>query len=190
MRTKTELRKQLLNARMSVSPVQIEKNQDLLLIQLQQIPLPFVQYIHTYIPVLERNEPDPDPLVRWLQFSNPGAQIVVPKMIDQQELIHIQVDDETRWVLNPWGITEPEKGTQIEPKDLDLIFVPLLGFDRLGNRIGYGKGFYDRFLKACRPDTIKIGLSFLPPVEESFIVDPWDYPLDYSLTPEAFYAFT
>lgn len=190
MRTKQELRKQLLNARMSVNPVQIEKNQDLLLIQFQQLDIPFLQNIHTYVPILERNEPDPDPLVRWLQFTNPGMQVVVPKMFDGQSLVHIHVSDETNWMVNAWGIPEPTDGPLVDPADLDLIFVPLLGFDRVGNRIGYGKGFYDRFLKDCRTDALKIGLSFLPPVEESFSVDPWDFPLDYCLTPEEIYAFT
>lgn len=190
MRTKQELRKQLLNARMAVDLIQMEKKQDLLLIQFQQLDIPFMQTIHAYAPIVERNEPDPDPLVRWLQFKNPGLQVVVPKMIDEQRLVHVHVSDETDWMVNAWGIPEPADGPLIDPPDLDLIFVPLLGFDRLGNRIGYGKGFYDRFLKDCRTDALKIGLSFLPPMEESFSVDPWDFPLDYCITPEEIYAFT
>ena len=108
----------------------------------------------------------------------------------QETLIHLQIDDQTKWVSNAWGIPEPLDGKQLMPEDFDLIFVPLLGFDLQGNRIGYGKGFYDRFLAQCRPDALKIGLSFLPPVQETFNVDPWDYPLNYCLTPQEIYAFT
>lgn len=190
MRNKQELRTDLLRSRMSFSPVQLEKNQDLLLIKLQQLDLPFLQFIHTYLPIFDRNEPDPAPMIRWLQFSNPGLQIIVPKLIDKQTLVHVHISDETKWITNSWGIEEPKDGTIADPADIDLVFVPLLGFDKSGNRIGYGKGFYDRFLKECRPDALKIGLSFLPPIEESFQPDPWDFPLDYCLTPNEIYAFT
>lgn len=189
MRSKQELRKELLKARTSISPLQLEKDQDLLLIQFQKLELPFLQSVHMYVPIIEKNEPDPDPLVRYLEFKYPGLQVAVPKM-HQETLIHLQIDDQTNWVSNSWGIPEPLDGEQLMPEYFDLIFVPLLGFDLQGNRIGYGKGFYDRFLAQCRPDALKIGLSFLPPVQETFNVDPWDYSLNYCLTPQEIYAFT
>lgn len=190
MRTKQELRIQLLESRLSISPSQIEKNQDLLLIQFQQLSLPYVKCIHTYCSIIEKNEPDPDLLVRWLQFQNPGLKVVVPKVMGHQEMIHVEINDETRWSRNTWGIHEPELGNSVEPADIDLVFIPLLGFDLQGNRIGYGKGFYDRFLQACRSNAYKIGLSFQSPILESFPIDPWDIPLDYCLTPDRIYAFT
>ncbi len=190
MRTKQELRKALLEARLSISHLEKKKYQDLLLIQFQQLSIPFLYSIHSYIPIPERNEPDPEPLIRWLQFRNPGMKVAVPKVIENHDLNHIEIDEETRWTSNSWGISEPEAGNLINPKDIDLIFIPLLGFDLQGNRIGYGKGFYDRFLVECRKDALKIGLSYLPPITESFAVDPWDIPLDFCLTPDRIYAFT
>lgn len=180
----------LLAARANLSPVQQEKNQDLLLIQFQKLEIPFLQMVHTYMPIMDKNEPDPEPLVRWLMFRNPGLQLSVPKMIDQQKLVHLEIQEDTKWELNQWRIPEPVTGVVMDPDMFDLIFIPLLGFDLQGNRIGYGKGFYDRFLKDCRTDALKIGLSFLPPVDEQFHVDPWDIPLDYCVTPQQIYAFT
>lgn len=190
MRTKTELRKKLLEARLSISPEQMVKLQDLIIIQFQKLDLPFLHLIHAYVPLSNRNEPNPDPLVRSLKFSNPGLKVAAPKMATDQLLVHLEVNDDTRWIENRWGIAEPISGQEIVAAEVDLVFVPLLGFDLKGNRIGYGKGYYDTFLKECKPDVIKIGLSILPPIYESFPVDSWDQPLDYCITPQRIYAFT
>jgi 5-formyltetrahydrofolate cyclo-ligase len=66
---------------------------------------------------------------------------------------------------NQWGIDEPEFGEEIYPEEFDLIIVPLLAFDKSGHRVGYGKGYYDRFLSKCRPDAKRIGLSFFKPTD-------------------------
>ena len=68
------------------------------------------------------------------------------------------------------------------------VFVPLLAFDESGSRIGYGKGFYDRFLSKCRPDSVKIGLSFFQS-EPKIIHENIDFPLDYCITPKKIYTF-
>jgi 5-formyltetrahydrofolate cyclo-ligase len=189
MNTKQEIRKALLAKRMALPAVQREKAQDLLLINMQKLPLPFLQLVHAYQPMPERHEPDPNPLVRWLQIANPSLELVVPRMLEDLELAHLIVTEDTTWERNGWGIPEPLEGEAVFPDELDLVFVPLLGFDQNGNRIGYGKGFYDRFLKDCRPETLKIGLSFLEPIP-SIPSDPWDVPLDYVITPQYIYAFT
>ena len=77
----------------------------------------------------------------------------------------------------------------IMPETLDLVFVPLLAFDKTGQRVGYGKGFYDRFLAACRPDTIKIGLSLETSVAQVADVHEGDVVLDYVITPAGVIKF-
>ena len=57
---------------------------------------------------------------------------------------------------NKWKIPEPLNGIVFDIKQLDVVFVPLVVFDLLGHRIGYGNGFYDRFLAQCLPETLKI----------------------------------
>jgi 5-formyltetrahydrofolate cyclo-ligase len=70
-----------------------------------------------------------------------------------------------------------------------VVFVPLLAFDKQGNRVGYGKGFYDRFLANCKPETIKIGLSFFEVENEIADVFNNDIELDYCVTPNKIYTF-
>ena len=75
------------------------------------------------------------------------------------------------------------------PSKIDVVFVPLLAFDKNGHRIGYGKGYYDKFLSSCKPDIIKIGLSFYEAEEAFQDVYPSDIPLDYCVTPKKVYRF-
>ena len=69
---------------------------------------------------------------------------------------------------NKYGIPEPVGGTEMMPAEIELIIVPLLVFDINGNRVGYGKGYYDRFLKSCSENALKVGVSFFEPVEILF----------------------
>ena len=87
------------------------------------------------------------------------------------------------------GIPEPLSGVAITPQQIEVVFVPLLVFDLLGHRVGYGKGYYDRFLGECRKSTIKVGLSFFDPVNKIEDIDNHDIALDYALTPRETYAF-
>src|SRR5690606_13586233 len=92
--------------------------------------------------------------------------------------------------FNKWGIEEPQGGQAILSHQLDAVIIPLLAFDQKGNRIGYGKGFYDRFLSACRPDCLKVGLSFFDPVNDIADAEPTDIPLDYCITAKETIAFS
>ena len=86
-----------------------------------------------------------------------GTNIALPKMdTDENNLKHYQFENHSQLKTNNWGIPEPQTGKLIKNKDLDYVFVPLLTLDSKGHRVGYGKGFYDRFLKKCRPDCIFI----------------------------------
>lgn len=88
-----------------------------------------------------------------------------------------------------WGIPEPVGGTVVKPTDLDIILLPLLAFDLKGNRVGYGKGFYDRYLLHCRPNCIKIGISLFDPVDLIEEVESHDIPLDIAICPAKMYDF-
>ena len=101
---------------------------------------------------------------------------------------HYLLTDNTRIKPNIWNIPEPQDGVQIEASKLEVIFVPLLAFDKVGHRVGYGKGFYDVFLKKC-PNAVKIGLSFFEADEKIKDIHPDDIALDYCLTPNQIYQF-
>ena len=106
-------------------------------------------------------------------------------------LSSILLTKDTQLINNAWGIPEPKQGVIITPETIDVVFVPLLAYDKYGNRIGYGGGYYDRFLSECRGDTLKIGLSYFAPASDfSNLCHLNDFPLDLTVTPTSVYQFT
>ena len=105
------------------------------------------------------------------------------------EIESISLFPDTQFNENRWGVREPADGEAIDAAKLDLVIVPLLCVDSVGHRVGYGKGFYDRFLKNCRPDCLKIGLNYFPPFKQIFDIADHDIPLDACVTPERTYRF-
>ena len=117
---------------------------------------------HIFLTIKKLNEIDTAPLIAFMQKKN--RQIVVPRMNPQTKNIDsVLLTNGTVLETNAWGIDEPKGGKIISPDKIDVVFVPLLACDYRGNRIGYGGGYYDRFLAQCKPDVLKIGLSFFPP---------------------------
>ena len=106
-----------------------------------------------------------------------------------RKMSHILLTDSTKIKKNDWNIPEPINGISISSQQIEVVFIPLLACDKKGNRVGYGKGFYDKFLAKCKPETIKIGLSFFKPEEEISDTIKDDVTLDYLVNPIAFYKF-
>lgn len=187
--TKSELRILYKQKRRDLDPKTLEKLQDLVLINFQQVPLPFLDCLHTYLP-LHRQEVDTFPIVDYLQFCNPGLMVAVPKTdLSTSSMLHYVYDETTVLQENEFGIMEPVEGETIDPLCIDLVLVPLLAFDEKGFRVGYGKGFYDRFLPNCRKDVIKIGLSFFEAETEITDTGEFDISLNYCVTPRKVYEF-
>ena len=102
---------------------------------------------------------------------------------------HLHFDETAELINNSYGIDEPADGNKIMENEIDLVLVPLLAFDKNGFRVGYGKGFYDKFFYQSRKDSIKIGLSFFEPVDEIEDINQFDIPLNYCVTPEELFIF-
>jgi|TARA_B100001093_G_C26807375_1_gene1006076 5-formyltetrahydrofolate cyclo-ligase len=117
-------------------------------------------------------------------------QIVIPKIVDDYELEHYLLADQTPLKRSHWGIPEPQSGIKINSNQIDVVFVPLLIFDLQGHRIGYGKGYYDRFLAKCRKETIKVGLSYFDPIERIEDIQPHDIPMNFGITKDRIYKFS
>ena len=119
-----------------------------------------------------------------------GCIIALPK-IDEDgiNLIHYQFEDNDQIKNNTYGIPEPQFGRLIKNDQFDCVFVPLLALDSKGNRVGYGKGFYDRFLKKCRPDSLFIGLHLFEDIIEITDLDIHDIPLHFCVTPQVVMEF-
>ena len=110
-------------------------------------------------------------------------------MVGDSILKHYLLTDSTSLQKNRWNVPEPVDGLEVPLSKIDVVFVPLMAFDRKGNRVGYGKGFYDRFLSQCRSGVKKIGLSLFEAEEAIADVSNNDIALDYCITPDKIYSF-
>lgn len=188
--TKQQLRKIYLEKRMNISSKEKLKLDDLMLIQFQRLSFDDVQVLMSYFPMGERNEPNTLLFSNYLRHIIPNLEIAFPKVeFTANDMQAVLINEATVYRKNNYQIAEPEDGEIIDKKDIDLIFVPLVACDSKGFRVGYGKGFYDRFLAGCRNDVLKIGFSYFAPVGEISDVREFDIPLDYCITPESVYEF-
>ena len=113
-----------------------------------------------------------------------GAHIGLPiSDFETGELKHRLYEATTTLTLNEYGIPEPVSGKIIKPHEFDYVLVPLLIADESGHRVGYGKGFYDKFLKKCAPTCKFIGLSIFEPIVQISDLNSDDVPLHYIVTP-------
>lgn len=188
--TKEELRKIYKGKRKQISWKDKERWTDLILIHFQKLDLPYINCVHTYLAIEDQNEVDTENITRYLTFKNPGLKIVVPKInLDAGEMKHYIFNDDVEMAPNSFGIIEPVKGEKINAGEIDLVLTPLLAFDKAGYRVGYGKGFYDKFFKQCNDNVIRVGLSFFDAEETIDNINPYDMPLHYCITPHTVYTF-
>lgn len=153
------------------------------------IDLSFVKMIHIYLPLKKKAEPDTWPIINRLKREFSHIQIAVPKTdVTSNTMRSFLFEGAHQLKQNEWGIEEPQSGQEISPEEIDLVIVPLLAFDKAGHRVGYGKGFYDKFLNLCRMDSKRIGLSFFEPAER-IPFDHHDVRLDYAVTPNSLFSF-
>lgn len=143
--------------------------------------------IHVFLPIKKQYEVDTWPLIQTIQSQN--KQVIVSRSdLTSNRMEHFIFEDKNQLENNKWGIPEPKRGQQITVDKIDLVLVPLIVFDRNGHRIGYGKGYYDKFLEACNKDCIKVGLSLAPPLDHIPYVEAFDIGLDYCITPLKVYT--
>ena len=146
-------------------------------------------YYHIFLPIDRLQEVNTDYILSIL--SGKDKHTLVPKTnFESGTLKNMLLLDNTRITLSSFGIPEPDDDAiEIAFAKVDVVFVPLLAYDRLGNRVGYGKGFYDKMLSECRPDVITIGLSFFPPEETIIPTNSTDVSLKYCVSPKKTFKF-
>ncbi|MFT3933399.1 MAG: 5-formyltetrahydrofolate cyclo-ligase [Chitinophagaceae bacterium] len=189
--TKKELRTIYKQKRTALSEKERVRLNDLLLIQFQQVEIPYdVNVLLSYWPLEQQAEINTFLMTDYLQFRMPELQIAYPiANFEDNTMKAVLVNDDTDFTLNSYGIAEPTNGQDIAASDIDLILVPLLAFDTNGYRLGYGKGFYDRFLSECREESMKVGLSYFEPIEPIEDINQFDVPLTTGITPGYIYEF-
>lgn len=145
-------------------------------------------YFHLFLPIEEQKEVNTEFLLQVL--AGRDKEIVISKAdFETRKMTHYLLTDNTKIKNNEYGIPEPVDGIEVPSTKIDVVFVPLLAYDKKGHRVGYGKGFYDTFLSECNSDVIKIGLSFFDPEETISDVFESDVQLDYCVTPYGIFEF-
>jgi 5-formyltetrahydrofolate cyclo-ligase len=183
---KKELRKKYKTLRNQLSPSEIEDKSIGIANQLLKVDVWNSMYFHLYLTILEQKEIDTTHILNILFAKN--KEIVVSKSdFMTGEMQHFLMTENTRFTKNNYGIPEPKDGLEVPVSKIDVVFIPLLAFDKKGNRVGYGKGFYDRFLK--NTNALKIGLSFFEAEDLIEDSDKHDIRLDYCISPEKVYKF-
>lgn len=135
--------------------------------------------IHLYVSNSDKNEVDTSQIMHHSLLTD--KKVVVPKVVEDNQLKHIEIESTNNFEQNRWGIPEPVDGEEVSIQELNLIIVPMVAGDRQRNRLGYGKGYYDRFLE--KSNATKIGLLYdLQIHPEELPVEKFDIPLDLLLT--------
>jgi len=186
---KTDLRKLYKSKRNELSLHEIDALSLQIANQLLQLSVWDKTYYHLFLSIEEQKEVQTEYILHILHAKD--KEVVVPKSnFKTIALINYLLTDNTKIKKNKYNIPEPIDGIEVPNNKLDVVFIPLLAFDKKGNRVGYGKGFYDNMLNKCSSDCIKIGVSFFEATEH-LITDVFegDISLDYCVTPEKTYAF-
>lgn len=177
---KEKLRQNLLRRRSSLPKDVFLQKSDCIHSRLQSLSeYEKASVIHCYVSMNKRREVNTHPLIKQMLAN--GKKVVVP--ITQMEtgtLTHLRLHSFDDLKENTWGVLEPVGGEQIEIDALELVIVPMAGGDRQKNRIGYGKGFYDRFLDEVECPTV--GLTFEECMVEEIPTEPFDVPLGAVIT--------
>jgi 5-formyltetrahydrofolate cyclo-ligase len=186
--TKSELRKKYKALRNDLTTNQIDDFSLAISNQLLKLPIWDFSFYHIFLAIEKQKEVNTDYILNVL--SGKDKNILISKSdFETGDMTHFLLTDNTVIKKNKYNIPEPIDGIEISNDKIEVVFMPLLAFDKQGNRVGYGKGFYDRFLANCKPDTIKIGLSFFEAETEITDVFESDVRMDYCVTPSETFRF-
>lgn len=142
--------------------------------------------VHCFLPIAKFNEINTFPLIE--HFLQLGIEVLVPKIING-EMISVKYDRKNQLIENSWGILEPESYIDESANKIDIVITPLLYCDDSGNRVGYGKGFYDQFFAKINADALKVGVNYFKPSQSISDCFLNDIPLDYLVTPVEVLSF-
>ncbi|GAB3854743.1 5-formyltetrahydrofolate cyclo-ligase [Hymenobacter terrigena] len=195
MQDKATLRRAALARRQALPPDETALRSQQLCEQLfQYFPVAEWRWLHLFLPLAKRNEADTWPIIHRIWAEGLAVSLAGPVVqADGISLRHYELTPTTPLQTNRWGIPEPTAAaeTEVPAAAFDAVLVPLLAVDRAGHRVGYGGGFYDRFLAQCRPGTQFIGLNVLDAAPVAAIADvlPTDVPLTAYITPGGVWRF-
>ncbi|HEY1024604.1 MAG TPA: 5-formyltetrahydrofolate cyclo-ligase [Sphingobacteriaceae bacterium] len=188
---KTDLRKEYLEKRKALTRRQYWTFNEDLFEHFKTFNWNAYKTVHVFLPIAENKEIDTFSALQYFKEYQPEMRVVIPRTDFKNLRMENVLFDPMYTILgkNKYGIPEPIHGKIIPSEEIDVVLMPLLAFDIYGNRVGYGKGFYDRFLSGCRQDIVKLGLSFFEPVQEITDLNEFDNPLSACVTPQKIWDF-
>jgi 5-formyltetrahydrofolate cyclo-ligase len=187
---KSLARREYLQRRLELTSQEVETSTAAIKSTFQQLPIGPIGVLLSYYPLTNRQEFDVTVCDSIILDKNPRAKVAWPKTDPEGRTMEAHVlEEHGLFAKNKYNILEPIGNHIIPPELIDLVFVPLLAFDLRGFRVGYGKGYYDRYLTRCRKDVITVGFSFFEPVSVIEDIDQFDVPLKYCITPSRLYEF-
>jgi len=146
--------------------------------------------VHLFLPITSKAEIDTWIILKKINEAYPLVKTVTSVIADdQQSLETIEVRIDTPMLINSWGIPEPINRIHFPAKAVEEVLTPLLAADHKGYRLGYGKGFYDRFFENCSMSVVRTGLNFFPEIKEDLPHDAWDVKLHRLISPEGVHDF-
>lgn len=167
---KRQLRSAVKAAKRALTPEQRAQAAARVFEQVEQLP----QFADARNVLIYYSLPDELPTVeaidRWSGFKN----LFLPRVNGDE--LDILPYDPAKLFHGAYNIVEPTGDTLVDVADIDLIIVPGVAFDRAGNRLGRGKGFYDRLL--CNARAVKVGVAYQCQIVESIPTDEYDIPMD------------
>jgi 5-formyltetrahydrofolate cyclo-ligase len=184
---KSELRKKYKQLRNELTAQEIsERSLDISDLLMESFDLND-KHVHVFLPIFDKKE-----INTWLTVDRlmSISKVVVSRSdFETYTMEHVLLEKDVPIETNSWGIPEPVGGDVVLPEQLNFVLVPLLAYDKKGYRVGYGKGFYDKFLTELPKETIKIGLSFFEVENEMIETNSYDKKLDFCVTPNNLYTF-
>ena len=188
---KEVLRKEYLDRRKRLDSIEwVRRNSALHEHFFDNIKLEKITSVHMFLPMVERMEPDTWQIITQLQKKHPEIRIIISRTVwKDHSLEHYVFENRAQLEVNRYGIPEPVSGTRVDNSEIDMVVVPLLVVDKRGHRIGYGGGFYDRFLAKLGAHVFKVGFSLANPIEIDIETEPHDIPLNACICPAGFFEF-
>lgn len=126
-------------------------------------------------------ELDSLPIINMAQVM--GKQVVIPKTLPNTQMEFYRIDEDLTLEKTKFGVVEPKIGNVVSKSQIDLIVVPGLAFTKDGIRVGFGAGFYDRYLADYGGKTVSLALKPQYFEEPIWPVEEFDIRIDQILTP-------
>jgi len=179
---KKEIRLKYKELRQALSKNKIEELSLAIANEVLLLPIWENTYFHIFLPIEELKEVNTEYILHLL--SGKDKEICISKSdFETRKMTLFLLTDNTKIKKNEYNIPEPQDGIEVPSNKIEVVFIPLLAYDNNGNRVGYGKGFYDKFLAECNQNTVKIGLSFFEPEKLISNINSTDIQLNYCVTP-------